>query len=162
MVRDYETPSVPRAWESFARSWATRLGLSDIPVTMTCSPDRYGIPIVLRVVRHDGVECISTRRGSDAEDAAERRQKFLRAVNERDIKSVELDAAGYFVGEGSLECSVCPADRPHEEWQHAIIRELLRVAQPPGEPAADLSPDDADDAERSALDRKVGEILASS
>lgn len=162
MVRDYETPTVPRAWEIFTRDWANRLGLTDVPVVMTCSPDRYGIPIVLRVVRSDGVECVSTRRGSDVDDAVDRRQRFLEAVRSRDVRDIELDVAGYFVGEGSLECALCPGDFKHDEWQHAVVRELLRVAQPPLEPGGALSPDDADDVERVELDRKVAALLAQS
>jgi hypothetical protein len=161
MVRDYETPTVPRGWETFARAWAKRLGLSEKSVIMACSPDRYGIPIVLRVVRGDGVTCVSTRRGSDAEDAAERRRAFLEAVATGDFNTVELDVAGYFVGEGTLDCSICGGDRPHEEWQHAVVRELLRVARPLVEPAGNLSADDADDAERATLDREVSTLVAS-
>jgi hypothetical protein len=162
MVRDYETPTVPRGWETFARGWAKQLGLSEKSVVMTCSPDRYGIPIVLRVVRDDGVTCVSTRRGSDLDDATDRRRAFLDAVATRNFAAIELDVAGYFVGEGTLDCSTCGGERPHEEWQHAVVRELLRVARPPVEPAGILSPDDADDAERAALDREVLSLLASS
>jgi len=158
MVRDYETPTVPRAWEAFARRWASQIGLSGKEISLVCSPDRYGNAVVLRVVRPDGTPCISTRRASDADDAAERRQRFLDAIGRADFTSVELDVAGYFVGEGSVDCALC-GEPPHEEWQHAILRELLRVAEPPVEPAGSLSPDDADDAERAALDRRVAQLL---
>ena len=162
MVRDYETPTVPRPWESFAQNWANRLGLSRVPVLMSCSPDRYGNPVVLKVVRLDGVECIFTRRGSDADDAADRRIRFIDAVRHQDIRAVELDVAGYFVGEGAIDCALCPGAAGHEEWQHAIVRELLRVAQPFGEPHGPLSPDEADDVERADLDRRVAELLETS
>jgi hypothetical protein len=160
MVRDYETPTVPRAWELFTRSWAKRLRLESKTIDLSCSPDRYGIPVVLRVVRPDGTVCISTRRGSDADDAAERRRAFLQSVQSGDFRSIELDVAGYYVGEGTVDCSWCVGDGSHEEWQHVVLRELLRVARPPAEPAGDLSPDDADDAERAELDRSVSTLLA--
>ena len=161
MVRDYETPTVPRAWEAFARGWAGRVGLADQELSLTCSPDRYGIPVVLRLTRRDGVECIATRRSSDADDAAQRRERFLDAVQRRDVKSVELDVAGYFVGEGTVDCP-CGAEPTHEEWQHVLLRELLRVGSSPPEPAVNLSPEDADDAERAALDVEVKRLLQSS
>jgi hypothetical protein len=161
MVRDYETPTVPRAWEAFARGWAERVGLADQELSLTCSPDRYGIPVVLRLTRQDGVECIATRRSSDADDAAQRRERFLDAVQRRDVKSVELDVAGYFVGEGTVDCP-CSAEPAHEEWQHVLLRELLRVGSSPPEPSGNLSPEDADDAERAALDVEVKRLLQSS
>jgi hypothetical protein len=126
---------------------------------MVCSPDRYGNAIVLRVIQPNGDAAISTRRGSDVDDAAERREKFLNAVERGDYSTIELDVAGYYVGEGAVECSWCSGGAPHEEWQHAILRELLRVAGPPVNVPAGLSPDDADDAERAALDRRVQELL---
>jgi hypothetical protein len=160
MVRDYETPTVPRAWETFARRWADRVGLSNKEISLVCSPDRYGIAMVLRVIRNDGVTCTSTRRSSDADDAAERRARFLEAARGGNFKTVELDVAGYYVSEGAVDCSYCGNNPPHEEWQHAIVRELLRVADPPADPAGDLSAEDADDAEGAALDRQVAERLA--
>jgi len=160
MVRDYETPTVPRSWETFARRWADKIGLANKEMRLTCSPDRYGIAVVLRIVRNDGVTCTSTRRSSDADDAAERRAAFLAAARAADYKLIELDVAGYYVGEGAVDCSLCSNDPPHEEWQHVILRELLRVADPPAEPAGDLSPEDADDAELSSLDRRVARRLA--
>ncbi|HUX86678.1 MAG TPA: hypothetical protein VMW65_06725 [Chloroflexota bacterium] len=160
MVRDYETPTVPPAWESFARTWATRLGLANKEISLACSPDRYGIAVVLRVVRTDGVVCISTRRSSDADDAVERRRRFLEALSAGDFSKIELDVAGYYVGEGTVDCVLCPGSPKHPEWQHTIVRELLRIADPPTEPAGDLAPEDADDAELAALDQKVAEQLA--
>jgi hypothetical protein len=161
MVRDYETPTVPRAWEAFGRRWADRLGLSGETLALVCSPDRYGNAIVLRVVRSDGTTRTSTRRGSDADDAAERRQMFLDAVERGDYTTIELDVAGYYVGEGAVDCTWCSVQPTHEEWQHVILRELLRVAEPNVVVPEGLSPDDADDAERAALDRRVAELLAS-
>ena len=160
MVRDYETPTVPPTWESFARAWAARLGLANKEVSLTCSPDRYGIAVVLRVVRADGVVCIATRRSSDADDAVERRARFLAAVGAADITKIELDVAGYYVGEGTVDCVLCPGVPKHPEWQHTIVRELLRIAEPPAEPAGALAPEDADDAELAALDQQVAEHLA--
>lgn len=159
MVRDYETPTVPPAWAAFARRWAGQLGLNGKEITMICSPDRYGNALVLRVTRSDGQICTSTRRGSDADDAVERRQRFLDAIERGDFREVEIDVAGYYVGEGAVDCSIC-GSAGHEEWQHAVLRELLRVSGPAVEVAATLSPDDADDAERAALDRRVSELLS--
>lgn len=158
MVRDYETPTVPRTWETMARRLAERLGLHDKEVSLICSPDRYGIAIVLRLIRNDGIVCTSTRRGSEADDAAERRQNFLAAVTDGDYRTIEIDVAGYFVGEGLVPCPYC-GGAPHEEWQHAIARELLRIAAPPTVDE-NLAPDDADDAEREALDAAVFQLLA--
>jgi hypothetical protein len=160
MVRDYETPTVPHSWDAYARRWAERLGLANKPLSLVCSPDRYGIPVVLRVIGDAGDIYTSTRRGSDADNATERRRLFLAAVNNGHFQSVELDVAGYYVGEGTIDCSLCSNDPAHEEWQHVIIRELIRVADPPAEPAESLSADDADDAEQAALNRRVIDLLA--
>jgi hypothetical protein len=159
MVRDYETPTVPPAWETFARRWAEPLGLGGKRISLICSPDRYGNALVLRLIRDDGDVAIATRRSSDADDAATRRRNFLSAVQSGNFQTVELDAAGYFVGEGSVPCTICGGAHPHEEWQHAVLRELLRVARPPAEPPGGLSPEEADDAEQAALDRRVAELL---
>ena len=157
MVRDYETPTVPRSWEGFARQWAERLGLGEKNLALVCSPDRYGNAVVLRITTNDGNEITYARRSSDADDAAERRRSFLAATASGDYQSVEVDVAGYYVGEGTVPCPYC-GGAPHEEWQHVLVRELLRVAQPlavdEGQPA-----EDADDAEQSLLDEKVGELL---
>lgn len=160
MVRDYETPTVPASWQTFAQRWAEQLGLTGKTVSLICSPDRYGIPVVLRLIDRDGRVRIFTRHASDAEDAAERRQAFLEAVQTGDFQTVEIDVAGYYVSEGTVPCSLCSDAPPHEEWQHIVLRELLRVADPPAEPAGALSPEDADDAELQALDRKVARQLA--
>ncbi len=160
MVRDYETPSVPPSWQAFARAWADRVGLAGKNVSLTCSPDRYGIAVVLRLIRGDGTICIATRRSSDADDAAERRQAFLEAVQTGQFETIEIDVAGYYVGEGTVSCGLCSDAPVHEEWQHLILRELIRIADPPPEPDASLSPEDADDAEIAALNRVVSRRFA--
>ncbi|HVC33696.1 MAG TPA: hypothetical protein VNL16_09325 [Chloroflexota bacterium] len=161
MVRDYETPTIPASWQTFARDWADRLGLAEKQVTLICSPDRYGIAIVLRLIRDDGVERIATRRASDADDAAERRRAFLAALQIGDFKTIEIDVAGYFVGEGLVPCGLCGNAPEHEEWQHAVLRELLRIAAPAPDVDDSLTPEDADDAELDALNRQVAERFSS-
>jgi hypothetical protein len=160
MVRDYETPTVPRPWGTYARHWAARLGLAHKHISLVCSPDRYGIPVVLRVLGADGSTYTSTRRGSDADDAVERRANFLSAVREDRFQTVELDVAGHYVGEGMIDCGLCGDEPAHEEWQHVVLRELVRVAEPPPDQPESLDPDAADDVERVALDRRVVELLA--
>lgn len=160
MVRDYETPTVPPTWVEFAHKWAERVGLSDKSVSLVCSPDRYGNATVLRLCDDEGGIYIATRRSSDVEDAAERRQNFIRAVQGRNFNTVEIDVAGYYIGEGAVPCPWCPS-ASHEEWQHVLVRELLRAAQPVTEPAQALTPEDADDAEIVELDRRVRELLTS-
>src|SRR5579871_3370858 len=100
MVRDYETPTVPASWQAFARDWANRVGLANKDVSLICSPDRYRIAVVLRLIDDKGRERIATRRSSDADDAAERRQAFLEAIRTGDFETIEIDVAGYYVGEG--------------------------------------------------------------
>jgi hypothetical protein len=160
MVRDYETPTVPRAWDTYAHRWAARLGIGGKQISLVCSPDRYGIPVVLRVIASDGTIYTSTRRGSDADDAAERRLRFLAAIRDDGYETIELDVAGYYVGEGTIDCGLCSSEPAHEEWQHVVLRELLRVTEPPFDAGPSVDPDDADDAERAALDRQVVELLA--
>lgn len=159
MVRDYETPMVPPTWQAFARTWADRLGLANKNVSLICSPDRYGIPVVLRLIDQQGRERIATRRASDADDAAERRQAFLEALRSGDFQTIEIDVAGYYVSEGTVPCGLCEDAPRHEEWQHLIVRELVRVADPPPEPEGPLSPEDADEAELQTLNRTVAEQL---
>src|SRR5436309_9073344 len=95
MVRDYETPTVPRSWDTFAHRWASRLGLGHKELSLVCSPDRYGIPVVLRVIDASGTRFTSTRRGADVDNAAERRASFLAAVRDDTYQTIELDVAGY-------------------------------------------------------------------
>lgn len=161
MVRDYETPTVPPSWQTFAQGWAHRLGLADREVSLVCSPDRYGIAIILRLIQDDGTERIATRRSSDADDAVERRRAFLDAQRDGNFKTVEIDVAGYFIGEGTVQCGICGDTATHEEWQHAILRELVRIADPPADPDPSLSPEDADEAETDALNQKVANRLRS-
>jgi hypothetical protein len=116
--------------------------------------------VVVRLALPDGNEAVATRRSSDADDAAERREKFLQAVETGQFTAVELDVAGYYVSEGSVPCSFCVEGPPHEEWQHVLLRELLRIGAPAAVPAG-LSPEDADDAEQAALDRQVAALLRS-
>lgn len=160
MVRDYETPTVPPSWQAYTRSWADRLGLNDREISLVCSPDRYGIAIILRLIQDDGTVRVATRRSSDADDAAERRRAFLNTLRTKDFKTVEIDVAGYFVGEGTVRCGSCGDSSAHEEWQHAILRELLRITDPPNDPAGSLSPEDADEAETEALNAKVAHHLS--
>ena len=159
MVRDYETPTVPPSWEAFAQRWADRVGLADRELSLACSPDRYGMAIILRLIQEGGTERIATRRSSDADDAAERRRAFLDSVRTRNFKTVEIDVAGYFIGEGTVECGICDDTPAHEEWQHAILRELLRIVDPPDDPNPLLSPEEADEAEIDALNAKVASQL---
>lgn len=160
MVRDYETPTVPPAWETFARSWAGRLDLGDRDLRLVCSPDRYGNATVLRLEGPNGETYIATKRSSEAEDAAERREMFLQAVRERAFRGIEIDVAGYFIGEGSIPCAWCGGG--HEEWQHVLVRDLLRASAPPAEPQGTLAPEDADEVEQAALDCQVKDLLKSS
>lgn|GEM_PF-3770550 len=157
MVRDYETPTVPRNWEAFARAWADQLGLGEKQVSLVCSPDRYGSSVVLRILGKAGSEVTYARRSSDADDASERRQSFRAATQSGDFLTVEIDVAGYYVGEGTVPCALCGGS-PHEEWQHVLIRELLRVADPPAVDES-LPAEDADDAEGAALDARVRGLL---
>ncbi|HEX5414985.1 MAG TPA: hypothetical protein VFZ25_04910 [Chloroflexota bacterium] len=157
MVRDYETPTVPRSWDGFAREWADRLGLREKKLALVCSPDRYGNAVVLRITTDAGSEITYARRSSDADDAAERREGFLAATASDGVREIEIDVAGYYVGEGTVPCAYC-GGAPHEEWQHILVRELLRVAEPPAVDES-LPAEDADDAEQSLLDAKVGELL---
>lgn len=157
MVRDYETPTVPRSWEGFARQWADRLGLVEKKLALVCSPDRYGNAVVVRITANDGNEITYARRSSDAGDAAERRQSFRAATESGRFGGIEIDVAGYYVGEGTVPCSLC-GGAPHEEWQHVLVRELLRISEPPSVDES-LPAEDADDAEQLLLDQKVARLL---
>lgn len=157
MVRDYETPTVPRNWEGFASQWADRLGLGGKKLALVCSPDRYGNAVVLRITTKEGNEITYARRSSDADDADERRQGFLAATASGGYQGIEIDVAGYYVGEGMVPCPYCGGS-PHEEWQHVLVRELLRVSESPSVDES-LPAEDADDAEQGLLDKKVAELL---
>ena len=93
MVRDYETPTVPRSWDGFAREWADRLGLREKKLALVCSPDRYGNAVVLRITTDAGSEITYARRSSDADDAAERREGFLAATASDGVREIVEDRA---------------------------------------------------------------------
>lgn len=123
---DYEKPAIPPSWESYAAAWAERLGLGDKEVRLICSTERFGAPIILRLVGK-GPKIIFTRRSSDAPDAAQRRQRFLDAARSKSFDVVEIDLAGFFVEEALVAPLTSPA---RTQWQPAVIAQLLRVAEP--------------------------------
>ena len=161
MVRDYETPTVPLAWTKFAVEWAQRLGYGDKDVRTTCSPDRYGSATVLRLYDAGGGEIPFVRRSSDIRRAAQKRQQFLDAARSGQYKSIEIDVAGYYVSEGIVPCAMCTDSSPHEEWQHLMLRDLLRVKDVQEKPEIDagLGPEEADAVETRALDAEVAGLL---
>ena len=123
---DYEKPSIPASWDEFAASWAEKLGLGDKEVRLICSTERFGAPIILRLVGK-GPKIVFTRRSSDAMDAAARRQRFMDAAKARSFDAIEVDMAGFYVE----EALVAPAGSPaRTQWQPAIITQLLRIAEP--------------------------------
>ena len=123
---DYEKPTIPPAWDSYATAWAERLGLGDKEVRLICSTERFGSPIILRLVGR-GPKMLFTRRSSDAPDAAQRRKRFIDAATSKSFDAIEIDMAGFFVE----EALVAPHDSPaRTQWQPAIIQQLLRVAEP--------------------------------
>ena len=123
---DYEKPSIPPAWDTFAAEWAKKLGLGDKEVRLICSTERFGAPIILRLVGK-GPKIVFTRRSSDAHDAAARRQRFLEAAKSKSFDAIEIDMAGFFVE----EALVAPAGSPaRTQWQPAIVQQLLRVTEP--------------------------------
>ena len=123
---DYEKPAIPPSWDSFAAAWAQKLGLGDKEIRLICATERFGAPIILRLVGK-GPKIVFTRRGSDAHDAAARRQKFIAAAKSRSFDAVEIDMAGFYVE----EALVAPAGSPaRTQWQGAIVEQLLRVVEP--------------------------------
>ena len=123
---DYEKPAIPPAWETFANAWAARLGLGDKEIRLICATERFGAPIILRLVGR-GPKIIYTRRSSDAFDAAQRRQRFLDAARAKSFDAIEIDMAGFYVE----EALVAPASSPaRTQWRGAIVEQLLRVAEP--------------------------------
>jgi hypothetical protein len=123
---DYEKPAIPPAWETYATTWASRLGLGDKEVRLICATERFGAPIILRLVGK-GPKIVYTRRSSDAFDAAQRRQRFLEAARGKSFDAIEIDMAGFFVEEALVAPPGSPA---RTQWQPAIVQQLLRVAEP--------------------------------
>ncbi len=123
---DYEKPAIPARWETFAQAWAERLGLAGKEIRLICATERFGAPIILRLVGR-GPKIIFTPRASDAFDAVQRRQRFQKAAVDRSFDAIEIDMAGFYVE----EALVAPAGSPNRErWQDATILQLLRVAEP--------------------------------
>ena len=123
---DYEKPAIPPAWDSFAAAWANKLGLGDKEVRLICATERFGAPIILRLVGK-GPKIVYTRRSSDAHDAAQRRQRFLEAARSKSFDAIEIDMAGFYVE----EALVAPAGSPaRTQWQPAIVQQLLRIVEP--------------------------------
>src|SRR5438093_10266712 len=130
---DYEKPAIPPAWDSFAAAWANKLGLGDKEVRLICATERFGAPVILRLVGR-GPKIVYTPRSSDAFDAAQRRQRFIDAATSKSFDAIEIDMAGFFVE----EALIAPAHSSHRtQWQPAVLTQLLRVAEPvldvPGE-----------------------------
>jgi hypothetical protein len=150
---DYEKPYIPTSWEEFANKWAAELGLGDKEIRLICATERFGAPVILRLVGK-GPKIVYTRRSSDAHDAAARRQKFLDAAKNKAFDAVEVDMAGFFVE----EALVAPAGSPAvTQWQPAIVTQLLRVAEP--EVAVAGEGEDADHAEDEQRAARVKELL---
>ena len=123
---DYEKPAIPPAWETFANAWAARLGLGDKEIRLICATERFGAPIILRLVGK-GPKIVYTRRSSEAFDAAQRRRRFLDAARSKSFDAIEIDMAGFYVE----EALVAPVGSPaRTQWQGAIVEQLLRVVEP--------------------------------
>lgn len=152
---DYEKPTIPPAWESYAAIWAQKLGLGDKEVRLICSPERYGAPILLRLVGK-GPKVLFTRRSSDAFDAAQRRQRFIEMAKTKSFDAIEIDMAGFFVEEALVAPS---GSQARDQWQPAVIEQLLRVTEPelnvPGEG------EEADHAEDRVRAQRAQELRAS-
>jgi hypothetical protein len=144
---DYEKPAIPASWESYANAWAAKLGLADKEIRLVCSTERFGAPIILRLVGK-GPKAVFTRRSSDAADAAQRRQRFLEMAQSKQFDAIEVDMAGFFVE----EALVAPAGSPaRTQWQPAVLQQLLRVAEPELNVAGDgEAADQAEDDQRAA------------
>ncbi|TAK21176.1 MAG: hypothetical protein EPO26_14660 [Chloroflexota bacterium] len=152
---DYEKPAVPASWHEFAAAWAAKLGLGDKEIRLVCATERFGAPIILRLIGK-GPKIVFTARSSDAADAAPRRQRFLTAAANREFSAIEIDMAGFYVEEALL----APPDSPARvKWKSGVLTQLLRIAEPvlevPGEGEA---ADQAEDAQRTA---RVAELLQS-
>lgn len=152
---DYEKPAVPASWEHFAAAWAEKLGLGDKEIKLICSVNRYGTPIILRIVCK-GPKALFTRRSSDAHDAAARRVRFTELAKSMDFSAIEIDFSGSFVEEALIAPAGSPA---RTQWQPAIVQQLLRITEPeldvPGEG------EDADHAEDILRAEQTSALLAS-
>ena len=123
---DYEKPAIPPSWDAYAAAWAQKLGLGDKEVRLICATERFGAPIILRLVGK-GPKIVYTRRSSDAHDAAARRQKFLDAATSRSFDAIEIDMAGFYVEEALVAPPGSPA---RTQWQPAIVQQFLRIVEP--------------------------------
>lgn len=151
---DYEKPYIPTSWEEFAREWSEKLGIGDKEIRLICATERFGAPVLLRLVGK-GPKIIYTRRSSDAHDAAARRAKFIEAARTKSFDAVEIDMAGFFVE----EALVAPAgSAARTQWQPAVIAQLLRVAEP--DPPVAGEGEEADHLEDSMRAHRVAELLA--
>ena len=152
---DYEKPTVPASWENFANAWAEKLGLGDKEIRLICSVNRYGTPIILRIVGK-GPKSLFTRRSSDAHDAQARRVRFTELAKSKDFNAIEIDFSGSFVEEALIAPAGSPA---RTQWIPAIVQQLLRITEPeldvPGEG------EDADHAEDTIRAEKTKTLLAS-
>lgn len=152
---DYEKPSIPPSWESYANAWAQKLGLGDKEIRLICSTERFGAPVILRLAGK-GPKAVFTRRASDAPDAAQRRQRFVDMARNRQFDAVEIDMAGFFVE----EALVAPPNSPaRTQWQGAVLQQLLRVAEP--ELAVSGEGEEADHAEDELRRQRIEELKAS-
>jgi hypothetical protein len=152
---DYEKPYIPTSWDDFAKQWAEKLGLADKEIKLICATERFGAPVILRLVGK-GPKIVYTRRSSDAHDAAARRQKFIQAARDKAFDTVEIDLAGFFVE----EALVAPAgSAARTQWQPAVITQLMRVVEP--DPPVAGEGEEADHLEDSMRAHRVKELLGS-
>ena len=151
---DYEKPAIPPAWDTYATAWAERLGLGDKEVRLICATERFGAPIILRLVGK-GPKIIYTRRSSDAFDAAKRRERFLEAAKSKSFDAIEIDMAGFYVEEARVAPPGSPA---RTQWQPAIVQQLLRIVEP--EIAVAGEGDEADHHEDQARSAKAQALIS--
>lgn len=152
---DYEKPSIPASWDEFAASWAQKLGLGDKEVRLICSTERFGAPIILRLVGK-GPKIVFTRRAADVMDAAARRQRFTDAAKAKSFDAIEVDMAGFYVEEALIAPAGSPA---RTQWQSGIVIQLLRIAEPELDVAGEG--EEADHHEDQARAAKAQALLAS-
>src|SRR5688500_10799692 len=130
---DYEKPYIPASWDEFAKEWAEKLGLGDKEIKLICATERFGAPVILRLVGK-GPKIVYTRRSSDAHDAAARRTKFIDAATNKAFDAVEIDMAGFFVEEALVAPKGSPA---HPQGQPATSPQLPPAAGPTPKRAAE-------------------------